>query len=70
MSKRGLDGGRLKTLFMPYPREILEFIQYVPSVVHEALHNSSGPPTVFQLFWAQFVVQLPSSKEAFKLGSW
>ena len=41
-----------------------------PSVVHETLHNSSGPPIVFQLFGAQFVVQFPSSKEALKLRSW
>jgi len=41
-----------------------------PPVVHETLHNSSGPPIVFQLSGAQFVVQFPSSKEALKLRSW
>ena len=34
-----------------------------PPVVHETLHNSSGPPIVFQLSGAQFVCNFQALKK-------
>lgn len=52
---------------MPDTRDAIEFVKYIPAVIHHRPYDSCRVTSVLQLLRTQRVMQLPSEQKRFKL---